>query len=316
MKKWFGCICLFVLCLLTGCGQEDKLLQYMDTEELGMINTPEEAERYNRQLDRKGRLKWSYDKQEVEELIRLIQVIKEEAKKEGCSVTEQTLFGEGGVELWMKHASQKIDPTRETMSRPGVLVEGRKKASIQRICAAIEKAGYPEAGLCIKNERSVSRGVRFVYDYYEEDKSYSLDITISDYVGYYPEPYKKILDMLTENQYFISSVQCFGGALNRVVAEKDDEKTLCQEIAILLDKEGNVVEVNVFMADLPYTKVEQKTERKVIAELLTMLTGKREDVSTFVDGFVKKNGEGTIAGDYTWSVQELWDDVGYMLRVQ
>lgn len=317
MKKWFGCICLFALCLLTGCGSEDKLLQYMDTKDLGMINTSSEAEKYNRQLDREDHLKWVYDKEEVDELVRLVQVVKEEAKKEGCSVSEETLFGEGGVELWMKHASQGIDPTRETMSRPGLYIEGDTKESVQKVCTAVEKAGYPGAASCIKSGRSVSRGVRFVYncDELEEKISYSLDITISDYMGYYPESYRKIRDIFIESDYFVASIQCFGGEVNRIVAEKEDPKALFKEVMLQIDQEGKIVEMDAFADDLTQTKIKQETEREAMIELLTMLTGERNDVTTFINSFTQKSDTGTITKNYTWLNQKLWEG-GCMLRVQ
>ena len=310
-------MCLFVLCLLTGCGREDKLLQYMDTETLGMINTSEQAEKYNQQLDREDHLKWVYDEKEIEVLIQLIQVIKAEAKKAGCRVSETSLFGEGGVELWMTHARQGFDPAKETLSQPGIFVEGDTEESVQKVCAAIEKAGFPGVTACIENAGAVSRGFRFVYAYDEEVEKdgYSLDISVSNYLGYYPENYKKILDILMEGGYFVTGIQCFGGAVNRIVAEKEEEKVLCQEIMIQIDKEGRIVELDAFMNDSTQSKIKQGAERKALTKLLTMLTGESKDVTAFIGDFEKKSGRGIVTKDYTWFIQKLWEE-GYMLRVQ
>lgn len=318
MKKWFGCICLLALCLLTGCGHEDKLLQYMDTEIPEMINTSEQAEDYNKQLDRDDHLKWVYDTKEIDGLVQLIQFVKAEAKKAGCHVSEEALFGEGGVELWMAHARQGFDPTKETLSQPGMYIEGKTKESVQRVCTAIEKAGYPGVAACIENEIVVSRGMRFVYDYdeeQEENEGYSLNISISNYLGYYPENYKDIRDVLIEGGYFVNTIQCFGGVVNRIVAEKEEEEALFREIAIQTDQDGQIVEVDAYMDDSTQTKIQQESERKTLIELLTMFTGENKDVTAFIHDITKKSGRGVVTKDYTWQIQRMWEE-GYMLRVQ
>lgn len=319
MKKWIGCIGLFALCLLTGCGREDKLLQYMDTEDLGMINTSEEAERANEQLDREDHLKWVYDKKEIDELVQLVQRIKAEAKKTGCRVGEEALFGDGGVEAWKEHARQGLDPTKEKVSMPGLYIESETKEGIQKMCAFLEKTGFPDVTACIKKERVISRGLRFIYYYDEEEETYghSLSIDISNCLGYYPEKYKKILDIFTERGYFVSEIQCFGGVVNGIVADRQEEESvyLCKEIFLQLDKEGKIVELNAFMDDSSQSKIKQETERKALVELLTLLTGEEKDVITFISDFTKKSGSGTVTKDYRWSVQRMWEE-GYVLRVQ
>lgn len=316
MKKWIGCIWLFALCLLTGCGREDKLLQYMDTEDLGMINTSEEAERANEQLDREDHLKWVYDTKRIDELVQLVQGIKAEAEKTGCRVSEEALFGEGSVESWKEHARQGLDPAKEKVGRPGLFIQSETKESIQKICSFLEKAGFPDVTACIKKERVVSRGLRFIYYYdEEEEKGHSLSIDISDCVGYYPEKYKKILDIFIERGYFVTEMQCLGGAVNAIFAEREEEESLCKEIFLQLDKEGQIVELNAFMIDSRQSKIKQETERKALVELLTLLTGEEKDVITFIGDFRKKSGSGTVTKDYSWSVQRLWEE-GYVLRVQ
>lgn len=316
MKKWIGCIWLFALCLLTGCGREDKLLQYMDTEDLGMIDTSEEAERANEQLDREDHLKWAYDPKRIDELVQLVQGIKTEAEKTGCRVSEETFSGKGGVEAWKEHARQGLDPAKEKVSLPGLLIESETKERIQKMCVFLEKSGFPDVTACIKKEEVVSRGLRFVYyDDEEEEEDYTLFIDISDCLGYYPEKYKKILDIFTERGYFVTEIQCFGGAVNGIVAQRDEKESLCKEIMLQLDKEGQIVELNAFMIDSRQSKIKQETERKVLVELLTMLTGEEKDVITFIGDFTKESGGGTVTKDYSWSVQRLWEE-GYVLRVQ
>lgn len=317
MKKWICSIGFVALCLLTGCGREDKLLNHIDTQDLDMINTSEQAEEYEEQLDREDHLKWVYDKKEINELIQLNEVIKAEAEKAGCRVSEEALFGEGGVELWMAHANQRVDPKKETLSQPGIYVEGETQESVQKVCAAIEKAGYPGVMSCFKSGQIISRGLRFNYSYDEEEEvgAYSLNVSVSNYLGYYPERYKKIIDILVEGGYFVNNIQCFGGVVNRIVAERDDEETLCREIMLQIDQEGKLVEFNAFMDDLTQTEIKQDAERKTLVELLTMLTAERNDVIAFVNNLTKKSGSGAIAKDYTWFIQKLWEE-GYMLRVQ
>lgn len=317
MKKWIGCIWLFALCLLTGCGREDKLLQYMDTEDLGMINTSEEAEKANEQLDREDHLKWVYDEKRIDELVQLVQGIKAEAEKTGCRIGEGAVFGEEGVESWKEHVRQGLDPAKEKVSLPGLYIESKTMEGIQKMCAFLEKAGFPDVTACIKKERVVNRGIRFVYSYEEEEETYchSLSIDISDCVGYYPEKYKKILDIFIERGYFVTEMQCLGGAVNAIFAEREEEEPLCQEIMLQLDKEGQIVELNAFMVDSRQSKFKQETERKALVELLTMLTGEEKDVITFIGDFTKESGGGTVTKDYRWSVQRLWEE-GYVLRVQ
>lgn len=317
MKKWIGCIWLFALCLLTGCGREDKLLQYMDTEDLGMINTSEEAEKANEQLDREDHLKWVYDEKGIDELVQLLQGIKAEAEKTGCRIGEGAVFGEEGVESWKEHVRQGLDPAKEKVSLPGLYIESKTMEGIQKMCAFLEKAGFPDVTACIKKERVVNRGIRFVYSYEEEEETYchSLSINISDCVGYYPEKYKKILDIFMERGYFVTEMQCLGGAVNAIFAEREEEESLCQEIMLQLDKEGQIVELNAFMDESRQSKIKQETERKVLVELLTMLTGEEKDVITFIGDFTKESGGGTVTKDYRWSVQRLWEE-GYVLRVQ
>lgn len=317
MKKWIGCIWLFALCLLTGCGREDKLLQYMDTEDLGMINTSEEAERVNEQLDREDHLKWVYDQKRIDELVQLVQGIRTEAEKTGCRVSEEPLFGEGGVKEWKEHAIQGLDPAKENVVRPGLYIESETKEGIQKICAFLERAGFPDVTACIKKERMVSQGIRFVYFYDEEEETYghSLSIDISDCLGYYPEKYKKILDIFTERGYFVTEIQCFGGAVNGIAADREEEESLCKEIMLQLDKEGQIIEMNAFMDDSSQSTIKQETERKALVELLTLLTGEEKDVITFIGNVTKKSGGGTVAKDYSWSVEKLWEG-DYVLRVQ
>lgn len=317
MKKWIGCIWLFALCLLTGCGREDKLLQYMDTEDLGMINTSEEAERANEQLDREDHLKWVYDQKRIDELVQLVQGIKTEAEKTGCRVSEEALFGAGGVEAWKEHARQGLDPAKEKVGRPGLFIQSETKEGIQKICAFLEKAGFPDVAACIKKERVVSRGLRFIYSYDAEEETYghSLSIDISDCLGYYPEKYKKILHIFIERGYFVTEIQCFGGAVNGIVADREEEESLCKEILLQLDKEGQIVELNAFMDESRQSKIKQETERKALVGLLTLLTGEEKDVLTFIGDFTKKSGGGTVTKDYIWSVEKLWEE-GYVLRVQ
>lgn len=319
MKKWIGCIWLFALCLLTGCGREDKLLQYMDTEDLGMINTSEEAERANEQLDREDHLKWVYDQKRIDELVQVVQGIKTEAEKTGCRVSEYSLFGGGSVESWKEHARQGLDPAKEKVSRTGLFIASNTKEGIQKICAFLEKADFPDVKACFKKEIVVSRGLRFIYSYDEEEETYghSLDIDISDCVGYYPEKYKKILDIFIERGYFVSEIQCFGGAVNGIVADRQEEESvyLYKEIRLQIDKKGQIVELDAFMDESRQSKIKQETERKTLVELLTLMTGEEKDVLTFIDNFTKKSGGGTVTKDYSWSVEKLWEE-GYVLRVQ
>lgn len=319
MKKWIGCIWLFVLCLLTGCGREDKLLQYMDTEDLGMIDTSKEAERANEQLDREDHLKWVYDPKRIDELVQLVQGIKAEAEKAGCRVSEQSLFGEGSVESWKEHALQGLDPAKEKVGRPGLYIESKTEKGIQKICAFFEKAGFSDVTACIKKERVVSRGIRFIYYYDEEAETYghSLSIDISDCLGFYPEKYKKILDIFTKRGYFVSEIQCFGGVVNGITADREEEESvyLCKEIRLQIDKEGQIVELIALMDESRQSKIKQDTERKALVELLTLLTGEERDATTFVDNFTKKSGGGTVTKGYGWSVGKLWEE-GYVLRVQ
>lgn len=317
MKKWIGCIWLFALCLLTGCGREDKLLQYMDTEDLSMINTSEEAERANEQLDREDHLKWVYDQKRIDELVQLVQEIRTEAEKTGCRVSEEPLFGEGGVKEWKEHAIQGLDPAKEKVGRPGLLIESETKEGIQKICAFFEKAGFPDVTACIEKERVVSRGLRFVYSYAEEEETeyHSLIIDISDCLGYYPEKYKKILDIFIEQGYLVTEMPCFGGVVNGIAAFREEEESLCKEIMLQLDKEGQIIELNAFMDDSSQSTIKQEAERKALVELLTLLTGEERDATTFVDNFTKKSGGGTVTKDYSWSVERLWEE-GYVLQVQ
>lgn len=324
MKKKISIYILAAALLLVGCGHEDKLQRYIETGDFGMIDTEKEGKEYNRKLDREDHCKWVYDNVKINRMLALEKAILDVAKEKGCVVSNDDVF-EGKLVDWKKHAEKGRDPKDEKQKRVVINIDAKKSEHLVDVCHAIEKQGFPEVSQCIQNPHYegllTCQGLSFSYEQYDEEEvedeyMYSLSIIISGSMGFYPEQYKNLLNMLEKQNYFVADIRCFGGAVNQVSTEFYHEGKLCNEVAFLLTADGTLLELDANIEKADCSKIHLESERNMFIEAITMLSGSKNDAISFVNKLEKKKAMGRVSENCSWSIKKMWIDDSYMLRVQ
>lgn len=315
-RGWIlGLVCCL---LLTGCGSEDKLLQYIGDNDVGMVNTKDEAEALYAGLDRESGMKWIYDRERIESLIQLKQNLNKEVQTRGYTLREETDVGNNALMTWKTHMDQGKNPEKETARYLSFLVSGKGHDKLREICEKIEAWGYPEVSKCLEGKEVLSRGISFeVMDDLDENgiTIYDLYITVPNSIVYYPEKCKGILETMVENGYYVEWNICMGGPLNMITCYHDTKSILCKYIKLYLDNTGRVVEINIGMEDKGIATVRSEEEKKLLVELVTNLTGDRNESIAFVEQFSREGKKkGTIGGEYSWSISRSLEY--YILRIQ
>lgn len=143
------------------------------------------------------------------------------------------------------------------------------------------------------------------------EKYYTLVISIADSICIYPEKYKDILTLLQQNKYYVRQIECYGGEVNRITAQNVDAGAWFAEVKILLDQEGNLLDLQFFTEKEPASRIQLDTERTILVELLTRMNGEKNASSVFVNHLSPKNGGGMVTDNCSWSIRSIWmeDDV-------
>ncbi len=303
-----GILCIAICLLLVGCGKEDKLLSYLDTTDIGFVDTEEEAEEYSAGLKHEDYSKWVYNQKNIEQFLSLENMLQSEVQKRKCRLS---CDGDNLQRLWSR-IQKGVRPDGAEKGGAQIAIESEKQGDIEAIAGEIDKMGYSGlANAKFDSQRNI-RGVDFsmtdMEDYFE------LLIQIPTGMLYYPEKYEEILRPFWENGWYVGNLICYGGALNRIIASNEEKNVLCKGIQISLDQKGKIVEFVATMDGNGFYKIRSESEKKVLVESLTKLTGDRNEAISFVQNFSRKKKRGTIAGEYNWSV--LKEDEMCVLQIQ
>ncbi len=303
-----GILCITICLLLVGCGKEDKLLSYLDTTDIGFVDTAKEAEEYSAGLKREDYSQWVYNQKNIEQFLSLENMLQSEVQKRKCRLSSD---GDNLQRLWSR-IQKGVRPDGAGEGGVQIAIQSGKREDIEAIAGKIDKMGY--SGIANakfdfqQNIRGVDFSVTDMEDYFE------LLIQIPTGMLYYPEKYEEILRTFWENGWYAGNLRCYGGALNRIIASNEDKNMLCKSIQISLDQKGKIVEFVGTMDGNGFYKIRSESEKKVLVEILTKLTGDRNEAISFVQNFSRKNKRGTIAGEYNWSV--LKEDEMCVLQIQ
>lgn len=299
---------LILALMLTGCGREDKLLSYIDYNDAGVVNSKEEAEALYASLDKESGLEWTYDRERIEGLMALKETLEKETEEKNFTFDEESTIRPSAVETWKSHMDQGRDPVEETARNAYFYISGGKSSEMRQLCEVVEKMGYAGASQCREERNVISRGLLFemVEEVDEKgDTRCDLYINIPNSYVFYPVKYKDLLDVVVESGFYLEYSGVMGGALNKISFYRDTKDTLCKYIKCYLDNSGKLVGLEASMEGAGISTVRTQEERNLLVELVTRLTGDRNEAANFVNQLSSKGkSEGSI-GSYNWSVNRL-----------
>lgn len=307
-----------VVLLLTGCGAEDKLLSYIDEADFGMVDTKEQAEALCAKLDKKDDVEWIYYKEHIDKLMQLDEVLKEQPESKGYKVKYYySGYQAEDMTIWKTHMEAGLDPREEETEDVSIQIYTSKKKTMNQLSQRIEKLGY--SGVAgFRNGKSInSQGIVFSCwkEYEDSTMKYEMEISISSSFLFGPKVYEEILDTIQTAGYAIAEGLYQGGALDLINFVTEDEKRLCQSANIFLDSTKGIVELDACFYLEDADAVCSEKEKKVLVELLTNLTGDRDESVSLVDSLSRQgNRKGTI-GEHSWKFTRRMVDE-YILRVQ
>lgn len=304
MKKTI-ILCMACCLLLVGCGNDDKLLPYMDQTDVGMVDTREEANAYQKTLDREDHLQWTYHLEKIDEMLSLEEMLREEVEK-----VDGRIWKEGPrLQKLKTSALRKVGAGGKGQCNVELIIETKKKKELEVLRGKIENMGYPGVATSPWDCEYVSRGLLFwPTPAGEEEDGYELRIQIPLAMLYYPQEYQELLKKFWENHYYIESLGCYGGPVNQLLVRAGEKNALFRGIQLFLDRNGKVIEIVASMEAGGPNKVRSDSEREVMAEVLTRLTGDQNEAIAFINNYSCKGRKGTIAGKYNWTNRD-WEEM-------
>lgn len=307
-------LCIIISLMLVGCGKEDKLAASMDCTDVGFIDTEEDAKEEIKKLDREDHLHWIYNQEKIRQLISLEQMLEEETKKVGGQISCEG----DNLQKLMSALEKGTDTDGEREHVVQITVEMEDMSDIEDLCGKIDDMGYSGLASCPWNEQFVYEGVSFsplTADFEEDTGNSQLLIFVPGPLLCYPKEYEEILQKLNENPYYVGRINCYGGAVNKITMATGEKNTLFEVIQIVLDQQGNVLEILAMTSEEQKVKqIKSDAERDVWIELLTLLTGDKNEAISFVNSYSLRQKKGTVAGKYNWTSHEEYGIT--MLRIQ
>lgn len=305
-------LCIIISLMLVGCGKEDKLAASMDCTDVGFIDTEEDAKEEIKKLDREDHLHWIYNQEKIRQLISLVQVLERETKKLGGQISGDNL------QKLMSYLEEGKSEEGAEIYDFQITVEMENMSDIKALCRKIDDMGYSGLASCPWYEQFVYEGVSFsplTADFEEDTGNSQLLIFVPGPLLCYPKEYEEILQKLNENPYYVGRINCYGGAVNKITMATGEKNTLFEVIQIVLDQQGNVLEILAMTSEEQKVKqIKSDAERDVWIELLTLLTGDKNEAISFVNSYSLEQKRGTVAGKYNWTSHEEYGIT--MLRIQ
>lgn len=339
MKKRIVVCCLLIALCLTGCGKTDKIMQYVDYDNISLIDTEEEMRIARLSLKTGDSGQWSYRQENIAKVMELEKNIRAACKNDGTKVfVGDEEYNSASIETLENHRVQARDAKQEHVTQYHITVYAKDEKAMRKNCQALEKLGFDglQEGVT-ENKEFYKGGLRLTtcndqyddivedeygdLDYYEEplavyvdeDVHFAIDIYIPSMMLYGPERYFDLADSCFANNMFISEFICLGGAVDGMTVRSENAKlsTFLKDDKVL---EIKALRVNKWEAGNFFSEKEQAG----VAELLAHMNGDHNAAIRMVKEMTKEGKKRGNEGDISWNIRTQYKDdrISYLLEVQ
>lgn len=311
MKIKIAGMCFLVMFVLTGCGSKGWAEEYLNAEDVAMIDTKEEYKEAVKNLDLKDKGQWVHRQENINQVISLKEKIEQVCEKGSKVVSyvsepyEEDLDrdwdseeGDISADLTKDFSKNKALQDKATVSY-GIDIYVKDFESLKRNWNILSEIGFEELKNVNPNGAyEMVNGYCFETPYKEDIEEGGEDckirILIPALMLYGPERYFELADFCRENNLFVSNVACRGGVVDIMEIMLPDYSRVDMYI-----KDDKILEIR--MENLEEKMSLSSSTQKSLVELVTKVCGERNDAIAFVKGLAseKRATSGTV-GNRKW----------------
>lgn len=310
MKQKLCVMLFFMAVLLTGCGQESKLMSYVNLGNLQRLDTKEQIQEATKEIETKDQGKWSYRKENIASIMQMAETIKKTCSNDKTNITFDNAYDGKGIDIWQKHANAGKDPREEEVLDIEILLSMKDKETLLANCRNLVNVGFS----CLKDFDYKNKDVNLIQNGYsinitniesEEDEQeeqeeypYEIYIQIPGAMAFGPERYFDIFDTCINNGLYVSGTLCCNGAFDGIMLRGEDMK------AILYLKDDKLLELSVVQNEWKEGNFFKEQEKTAMVELITHMCKDRNSAISMVNGLQKQGEKNGEIGDFEWSINK------------
>lgn len=329
MKKKVFVLCLMIVFVLTGCGQENNFLQYANLDDVRMIDDKKEMKEALKEITYQDKGIWSYRLDKIQEIQALGKRIEATCKSEKTKVKFLNSYNDSeSLDVWEQHAKAGKDPREERVLDMNIDLSMKDEASVLETCKKLGDLGFP----CLKDYHFGMDYVEVVQGGYnicvsgkiseeelqeleEDDYPYFIRIGIPGMMAFGPERYFDLIDSCLQNDLYVARMICCNGAIDELILGGD------KLAATVYIKDEKVLEIDVVRSGWKQGNFFTSQEQKGMIELVTKMCGDRNAALSMVRGLEKNGEKKGMVSDCKWSIEKdnkvyLDEDDTYILRIQ
>lgn len=226
MKIKYVVLCLFMVCILTGCGEEDWVKEQMDAREVTMLDTPEEFQQAFRNVNEKDSGEWAYRQDNIDKAMELKNKIQQICGK-GTKVNFYRSEWEGEfieseriqIEDLKKYLSDNNYVKKRELDKFGLEISSENYEQLVKDCQALVQLGFDELDGRVEGYVA-SNGYGFYVPTREEVEENTCDCTMEIHFPAFelfgPSRYFALGDFFKENEMVVQAITCNNGVVDKI----------------------------------------------------------------------------------------------------